>query len=136
MATSHQVPEPGTVVAGKYRVGEVLAAGGMGVIVEAEHIALGQRVAIKFLRREGARHAEFVERFLREAQAAARLQSDNVVRVFDVGTDERGVPFMVMDLLGGNDLEEEIAARGPLPAAEAAAYVVEALDAIVEAHAA
>jgi tRNA A-37 threonylcarbamoyl transferase component Bud32 len=136
MGTSHHVPEPGTLIAGKYRVGEVLAAGGMGVVVEAEHTALGQRVAIKFLRPEAAREAEFVERFLREARAAASLQSDHVIRVFDIGTDERGVPFMVMELLAGNNLEEEIGARGPLPAAEATAYIVEALDAIVEAHAA
>ena len=129
-------PASGTLIADKYRVERVLASGGMGVIVEAEHAALGQRVAIKFLLPEGAENAELVERFLREARAAARLRSDHVVKVFDIGTDDRGVPFMVMELLEGNDLSAEISTRGPLPVAEATSYIVEALDAIVEAHAA
>jgi serine/threonine-protein kinase len=123
MATSvASAPEPGTTIAGKYKVGEVLASGGMGVIVEGEHSALGQRVAIKFLLPEAAAQAELVERFLREGRAAARLQSDHVVRVFDIGTDERGAPFMVMELLGGHDLGRESAARGPLPVAESATW--------------
>jgi eukaryotic-like serine/threonine-protein kinase len=131
-----KAPPPGTVIAGKYRVDRVLASGGMGVIVEAEHAALGQRVAIKFLLPEAGSQGELVERFLREARSAARLQSDHVVRVFDIGTDERGAPFMVMELLSGRDLGDEIEARGALPVPEAVGYLVEALDAIVEAHAA
>src|SRR5262245_8010196 len=110
-----RAPEPGTLIAGKYRVSKVLASGGMGVVVEAEHETLGQRVAIKLLLPEAAEKAEFVERFLREARASARLSSDHIARVFDIGTDERERPFMVMELLEGNDLGDERAARGPLP---------------------
>jgi serine/threonine-protein kinase len=129
-------PEPGSLIAGKYRVSRVLASGGMGVVVEAEHASLGQSVAIKFLLPEARQQPELVERFLREARAAARLHSDHVVRVFDMGTDDAGVPFMVMELLSGNDLGDELHHRGRLPVAEAVGYVVEALEAIVEAHAA
>jgi serine/threonine-protein kinase len=131
-----RVPEPGETVAAKYRVVRVVASGGMGVVVEAEHEALGQRVAIKFLLPEAGQQPELVERFLREARAAARLQSDHVVRVFDIGTDQAGVPFMVMELLTGADLGDELEAHGRLPVSEAVGYVVEALDAIIEAHAA
>ncbi len=128
--------EPGAMIAGKYKVHRVLAEGGMGVIVEAENVALGQRVAVKFLLPEMESRPEVIERFLREARAAARLRSDHVVRVFDIGTDERGLPFIVMELLNGVDIEHEIEARGPLPVAEAVGFVVQALDAIVEAHSA
>src|SRR5262249_2347651 len=130
-----QTPEPGTLVAGKYRVERLLASGGMGVVVVAEHVSLGQKVAIKFLLPEAAANEELAERFLREARAAARLESDHVVRVFDIGKEEGSVPFMVMELLTGVDLGHEMAARGPLPVAEAVTYIVQALDAIVEAHA-
>jgi serine/threonine-protein kinase len=135
MATAGlNAPAPDTLIAGKYKVGQVLASGGMGVVVEAEHATLGQRVAIKFLLPEAAGQTEFVERFLREARAAAGLQSDHVVRVFDMGTDEEGRPFMVMERLSGSDLSNEMEARGQLPVGEAVGYLVQALDAIVEAH--
>src|SRR5262245_40221630 len=75
----------GALLDGKYRIGEVLAAGGMGVVVAATHEALEQRVAIKFLLPDAANEPEAIERFMREARAAARLRSDHVVRVFDVG---------------------------------------------------
>ncbi len=126
---------PGTMIAGKYRVLRVVAEGGMGVIMEAENVALGQRVAVKFLLPEMVARPDVVQRFLREARAAARLRSDHVVRVFDIGTDERGLPFMVMELLSGVDLSSEIETRGALPIAEAVGYIVDALDAIIEAHA-
>ncbi len=134
--SSRTALEPGAIIAGKYKVHRVLAKGGMGVVVEAENIALGQRVAVKFLLPEMEARPDVIERFLREARAAARLRSDHVVRVFDIGTDESGLPFMVMELLGGVDLQTEIKARGALPVPEAVGYIIEALDAIVEAHAA
>jgi serine/threonine-protein kinase len=134
--SANTLPQPGAIIAGKYRAERVLARGGMGVILEAEHLELGQRVAIKFLLPDAVRQAEMVERFLREARAAAQLQSDHVVRVFDIGKTEAGIPYMVMELLPGNDLADELRARGQLPVAEAVGYVLDALDAIVEAHAA
>src|ERR1700722_9361423 len=125
---------PGDVLAGKYRVDGVLGVGGMGVVVAATHLQLGQRVAIKFLLPEGMRNAAALERFSREARAAAQLRSDNVARVIDVAVLENGAPYMVMEFLEGSDLGAVIEQRGALPIAEAVDYVVQACDAIAEAH--
>ncbi len=127
-------PAPGTLIAGKYRVVQVLAEGGMGVVVDARHEALDQRVAVKLMLPEVAKKPEFVARFLREARAAARIRSDHVVRVSDVGTDEGDVPYMVMEFLEGRDLARELAARGRFPVGEAVDAVLEALEAVGEAH--
>jgi eukaryotic-like serine/threonine-protein kinase len=132
-----RAPPMGTVLAGKYRVDGVVGAGGMGIVVAAEHIALGQTVAIKLLSVLGldeSRRAEACARFLREGQAAARLKSDHVVRVYDVGTLDDGTPFMVMELLSGNDLSAIISKKGPAPVEVAVEYIVQACDAVGEAH--
>jgi serine/threonine-protein kinase len=136
------VPEPlmspvveGEIVAGKYRVERVLGVGGMGVVVSARHTTLDQVVAIKFLvaNRFDSRE-EAVARFLDEARAAARIESDYVCRVFDVGTLPTGVPFMVMEHLEGRDLDEELVQRGQLDLVEAVDYVLQAADALAAAH--
>src|SRR5438552_17075197 len=89
----------GDVLAGKYRVERVLGAGGMGVVVAATHLQLDQKVALKFLLPDVVAHEELVARFLREARAAAKIHSEHVSRVSDVGTLETGAPYMVMELL-------------------------------------
>jgi serine/threonine-protein kinase len=128
--------QPGEEVAGKYRVGRVLGAGAMGVVVRAWHIELEQEVALKFLHPELAMKVDGAERFRREARAAVRIRSDHVARVLDVGTLEGShIPFIVMEYLQGRDLARELAARGSLPVDEAARHVLEACDAIGEAHA-
>ncbi|WP_433935990.1 protein kinase [Sorangium cellulosum] len=124
----------GQILSGKYRVERILGQGGMGVVVAALHEQLQQRVAIKMLH-PGA-NAEMVERFVREARAAVRLKSEHVARVLDVGTLETGAPFMVMEYLEGSDLQETLRQRGPLELEEAVGYVLEACEAIAEAHAA
>ncbi|XXX80989.1 protein kinase [Sorangium sp. So ce134] len=124
----------GQILSGKYRIERVLGQGGMGVVVAALHEQLQQRVAIKMLH-PGA-SAEMVERFVREARAAVRLKSEHVARVLDVGTLETGAPFMVMEYLEGSDLQETLRQRGPLELDEAVGYVLEACEAIAEAHAA
>ncbi|WP_437736985.1 serine/threonine-protein kinase [Sorangium sp. So ce1335] len=124
----------GQVLSGKYRVERILGQGGMGVVVAALHEQLQQRVAIKLLH-PGA-NAEMVERFVREARAAVRLKSEHVARVLDVGTLETGAPFMVMEYLEGSDLQQTLRERGPLELEEAVGYVLEACEAIAEAHAA
>src|ERR1700733_5530103 len=101
--SSIQVRE-GDLVAGKYRIERVLGVGGMGVVVAARHEQLDQLVAIKFVRDEALRNDEAVERFLREARSAAKLRSEHVARVLDVGRLETGAPYMVMELLEGTDL--------------------------------
>lgn len=125
----------GQVLLQKYRVERVLGQGGMGVVLAARHLALGELVAIKLLRAGGADNGEAYERFLREARAAARLRSENVCRVHDFGRLADGQPYMVMDYLEGIDLADVVARRGPLPVVEAAEYVAEACSALTEAHA-
>ncbi|MDI1429693.1 serine/threonine-protein kinase [Polyangium sorediatum] len=125
---------PGDVLLGKYRVERVLGKGGMGIVVAARHVDLGKLYAIKFLLPAMLAHRESLARFLREARAAARLQSEHVARVHDVGRMENGAPYMVMEYLDGCDLKALIARQGPLPVAEAVAYVLQVCDAIAEAH--
>lgn len=127
-------PVPGDVVAGKYRVERVLGSGGMGIVVAARHVVLDQRVAIKFLRPDVASNAEIVTRFAREARAAVRIQSEHVARVIDVGELPGGAPFMVMEYLEGADLGEVLQKRGALPVGEAVEYLLQACEALAEAH--
>jgi serine/threonine-protein kinase len=87
-------PRAGELISNKYRIERLLAQGGMGVVMTARHEALDQRVAIKFLLPELCAHPDAVERFLREARAAAQLQSDHVVRVFDVARLDDGLPYL------------------------------------------
>jgi eukaryotic-like serine/threonine-protein kinase len=129
------LPGPGTILAGKYELGRVLGRGGMGVVMEARDLRLGRRVAIKMIL-SGTRRAELVAHFEREAKAAARLQSAYAVRLFDVGVEKPALPFMVMELLEGKSLDAELNARGPLPIAEAVSYMLQACEAMAEAHAA
>jgi hypothetical protein len=127
---------PGAVVAEKYWVERVLGKGGMGIVVAATHLTLGQRVALKFLKAEAARDGELVERFLREARAAVRLRGEHVGKVIDVGTAADGLPFIVMEYLEGHDLASALGRSGPLPVPIAVDYVLQACVGLVEAHAA
>ncbi|MBK9031389.1 MAG: serine/threonine protein kinase [Myxococcales bacterium] len=128
--------EPGSVVAEKYWVERVLGRGGMGVVVAATHLQLGQRVALKFLRPEAARDSELVERFLREARSACRLRGEHVGRVVDVGTLDDGLPYIVMEYLEGHDLATALGRGGPLPVVTAVDYLLQACVGLAEAHAA
>jgi eukaryotic-like serine/threonine-protein kinase len=128
--------ELGDVVDQKYRVDAVLGSGAMSVVVLAFHLELEQQVAIKFLHAQGLDPEQTAQRFKREARAAARIQSEHVVRVFDVGALPGGCPYIVMEHLRGNDLGRELAARGRLPVAEVTGYMLEACEALAEAHAA
>lgn len=130
-----EVPAEGTVLAGKYRVERLLGQGGMGVVVAAWHTSLHRHVALKFLSDEARADAEAVERFMREARAAVRLESEHVARIIDVSRMDNGAPYMVMELLEGGDLATVLHERGPLPFHVAVDYILEALDAIAEAHA-
>jgi serine/threonine protein kinase len=125
----------GQMLAGKYRVERVLGEGGMGVVVEAFDTSLERRVAIKFLLSDFVNHPEATQRFMREARAAVKIQSEHVARVIDVSTLETGAPFMVMEFLQGSDLSQTIDARGPLAVEDTALYVIQACEALAEAHA-
>lgn len=126
----------GTVVAGKYRVERVLGRGGMGVVFSAWHLELDQRIALKFLSEELAENLDATERFRREARAVAQIKSEHVVRVLDVGILGEKIPYLVMEYLEGQDLEEEVTQRGRLPIAEVIDYTLQAIEAVAEAHAA
>jgi len=125
----------GDLVAGKYRVEGVIGLGGMGVVVAARHEQLDQRVAIKLVRDQVLRNPEAVQRFLREARAAAKLKSEHAARVLDVGTLESGAPYMVMEFLEGSDLAQMLEQRGPVPVDMAADWLAQACEALAEAHA-
>jgi tRNA A-37 threonylcarbamoyl transferase component Bud32 len=129
-------PTPGLVVAEKYRVDAVIGEGGMGIVVAATHLGLDQRVAVKFLLPEAARNADVVERFQREARIAAKVKSEHVARVSDVGAVDDGTPFIVMEHLEGADLSAILKHDGALPVEEACEITLQACEALAEVHAA
>jgi eukaryotic-like serine/threonine-protein kinase len=137
MFNVHEVEDlrEGTIVAGKYRISKQLGAGGMGVVFAADHIHLGEKVAIKFLNREGLANPEVVARFAQEARAAVKIKSEHVARILDVGTLETGAPFIIMEYLEGLDLSKWIEQRGALPVDQAIEFLLQACEAIAEAHA-
>ena len=125
----------GDLLAGKYRVERVLGTGGMGIVVAATHVHLGQKVALKFLRPAACGTAGTVVRFLREARSAVQIKGEHVARVIDVGTLEGGEPYIVMEFLSGMDFAQVLKERGPLPIDEALDFILQAGEAIAEAHA-
>ena len=128
-----QVQE-GTILLGKYRVEKELGRGAMGYVVAARHEHLGELFAIKFMLPEVLEIPGTAARFLREARACARIKSEHVVRVTDSGGHDDGVPFMVMEYLTGEDLQSLLDKRRVFPMHEAISYVLQACDAIAEAH--
>jgi len=126
--------QPGTIVSGKYKIERKLGQGGMGAVYAAHHQALGIRVALKVLLPAVSKDPQFVIRFLQEARAAARIQGEHVARVSDVGTLGDGIPFMVMEVLEGEDLSTVLDRARVVDSGLAVAYVVQALSGVAEAH--
>lgn len=127
---------PGDLVDGKYRMGTVLGAGGMGVVVRGLHEQSGRPVAIKFLLHSLLGDARVVQRFEREARAMLRLKSDHIIEVLDVARLPTGEPFIVMEFLDGSDLAKHLAARQQLTVDEALDLIEQACDGVADAHAA
>jgi serine/threonine protein kinase len=125
---------PGAILAGKYRVERIIGQGGMGLVVEARHIALDERIALKFLLPEYAHHPEAAPRFMREARIAAKIKSEHVVRVSDVGTLDNGSPYMMMEFLDGDDLAKTLEKLGVFSIDDAIDYILQGCEAIAEAH--
>jgi len=123
----------GQVLAGRYAISRVIGAGGMATIVEATHLELGSRVAIKVLHTIHA-SSEAVDRFLREARAIFPLRSENVCRVLDLGRVPDGSPFIVMEFLEGTDFANGFRGVQVAPA-RAASLVAQACKGLAEAHA-
>ena len=132
MATEEWV---GQIIGGKYRVKGLLGKGGMGLVLHAEHVRLDEEVAIKLLLPTIREIAGMTTRFLREAQAASKIKSQHVARVTDVDTLPDGTPYMIMEYLDGMSLAWLRKQRGALEIPDAVRYVLEACDAIAEAHA-
>jgi serine/threonine-protein kinase len=124
----------GRVIDGKYRLVRLLGEGGMGVVYEAQHEVLLRPVAVKFLWPAYAADAGAVRRFHREAQAAGRIGHDNICEVIDLGSEEGGVPYLVMPLLRGRTLADAIDAGGPLAIHRVVDILSQVLDALAAAH--
>ncbi len=132
-----RIPEglhEGALVAGKYRVGRPLGAGGMGLVLAAVHEALGTHVALKVIHRESLRDPSLPARFVQEGRAAATLKSEHVVRVHDLGTLDDGTPYLAMEQLEGVDLGALLDEKPRLAFAEAVEIVRQTCDALAEAH--
>ena len=125
----------GDFLAGKYLLEDCLGIGGMGEVYRATNMALGRKVAIKLLSPSFVKNEDDVIRFLREARAAATVRHANVVDVLDVSRDDDGTPFIVQELLSGEDLEKYMRSRGTLDASEALEIMIPIADAVATAHA-
>src|SRR5258708_5488653 len=106
----------------------------MGIVVSAHHTQLDEKVALKFLLPSALKRPDVVSRFDREARAAVRIKSEHVAHVTDVGRLESGAPYMVMEYLEGVDLGVWLRKGGPLPVDEAAELVLQACEALAQAH--
>ncbi|HOT93168.1 MAG TPA: protein kinase [Anaerolineae bacterium] len=104
-----------TILNQRYRLVELVGAGGMATVYRGEDLLLERKVAVKFLREPFASDPDFRQRFLGEARAAARLDHPNIVRIYDVGEDEGNHPYIVMEIVEGEDLKTTIRRDGPLP---------------------
>src|SRR6186713_835966 len=125
----------GSTVAGKYHIDRLIGRGGMGAVFQATNAGIGKRVALKFLSIEASKDADAATRFQREAEAASLAESPHIVQIFDSGRSERGLPFLVMELLTGEDLRARLRREGRLQAEAAASIAAQVLRALVRAHA-
>ncbi len=127
--------EPGACFADKYLVERVLGVGGMGCVLSATHLHLEERVALKVLLPRLSSDPSLVRRFLREGRAAVKIRNEHVARVMDVDTTADGRPYMVMEYLEGLDFGTLVRRRGPLEVTVAVDSILQAMEALAEAHA-
>ena len=125
---------PGTVLAERYRIHDLVGRGGMGAVYRAEHLALGNTVAVKVLRASHGAHADIVRRFQREAVAASQIRHPGIVEVTDFGRTPDGHFYLAMELVEGETLARRLARLGPLVPGEAVALVRELARALGAAH--
>jgi serine/threonine-protein kinase len=124
----------GEDLADKYLIGSIIGVGAMGIVVAARHKLLDQRVAIKFLHTDLREQPNGVSRFVQEAQAAMSIQSEHVVRIRDIAMLDTGEPYIIMEYLDGSDLATRLRKVGTFAVREAVDYMLEACEAIAEAH--
>jgi len=133
-AEQAQMPSPGTVIDGKYRIDRLIARGGMGAVFAASHNVSGKKVAVKWMlpslgQIKGAR-----ERFIREACATARITHPNIVDIYDVGAD-RGSVYLVMEYLHGETLAARLTRAGGLTPTDVISMLIPAMRGVAAAHA-
>ena len=128
-------PVPGDVIGGKYRIVRLIGDGGMGTVYEAHHEFLETTVALKFLHSELAKRAGLGSRFLQEARVSARIRSPHVTHVTDVDQTADGSPYLVMELLHGEPLQQAMDRRGKLPPEVAVDFALQILSGLESAHA-
>src|SRR5690606_33791718 len=138
MTPNEQPPDSlvGTLIDRKYRVDRCIGRGGMGAVYEATHVAIGKRVALKFLEAGGIADRDAVARFQREAEAASAVESAHIVQIFDSGVSADGRPFLVLELLRGEDLRARLRREGRLSEQDTLKLAVQVLRALSRAHAA
>ncbi|HET9958736.1 MAG TPA: serine/threonine-protein kinase [Polyangiaceae bacterium] len=125
----------GQVLAGKYRVERIIGEGAMGVVLAATHLDLDETVAIKFIRPGMHKVPGILARFAREAKASAKIKSEHIANVLDVGVAAPIGPYIVMEYLEGKDLCDILGVYGKLSVRRAAEYVMQACEALAIAHA-
>jgi serine/threonine protein kinase len=135
-----ELPKPGDIVHGRYRVDYELGRGGMGVVLQAHDQMLDRDVALKVVLPRMLRSPEAIERFGNEARSLAQLESRHVVRVMDFGAissppASAGLPFMVLELLRGEDLFNVAAREGGIAPARVVRYALQACSGLAAAHA-
>jgi len=128
-------PQPGDIIGGKYRIIRMIGDGGMGAVYEARHEILGTSVALKFLHADLAKRPGLSSRFLQEARVSASIQSPHVTRVTDVDQTPDGSPFLVMELLTGESLQQLLDRRHKLPKDQAIDFALQVLSGLEAAHA-
>ncbi len=126
--------EPGQLIAGKYRLESILGSGAMGTVWKAEHTALGQAVAVKLISREYAVSKEARHRFRTEATAAAKLRSRFVVQVSDSGETDDDIPYLVMELMHGETLDQRLEREGALPLEDVVRITAQVARGLMHAH--
>ena len=136
MTSEHPTPfSVGTVIAEKYRLVRLLGEGGMGQVFEAHHTVIGRRFAIKFLHPFLADNEEITARFHNEAQAAGKLENENIAAALDFGTAPSGALYLVMEFLEGEDLRRILTRDGALPIARTVGLLIQACRGLAAAHA-
>jgi serine/threonine protein kinase len=137
--TSATLPDPrqhlmGKVISGSYKIEKFVGQGGMGAVFQAKQLSLDRNVAVKFLSAALAMDREILERFQREARAASNIGHPGIVQVIDMGYMQDGQPFMVMEMLEGEDLRHRLKKEGPLEVSEAITIMLQVCEALAAAH--
>lgn len=130
----HEDPLIGKIIAGRYRIVDMVGRGGMGVVYKAEHRNIDRLVAIKMLHQGSLVDAETVKRFRNEAQAVSRVEHQHSVRIYDFGVSDQGQPYLVMDFIDGVSLRERLQQQGPLTLSHAEYIFEQVIGALACAH--